>query len=374
MAKKKVLFTSHTANFQKFNRPFMRMLSEQGYEVHYASMGEEEIFDADKAFTVPFTRSPFKLSNVKAYKQLKEIIDREKYDLIHTHTPMGSVVTRLAAREARKRGMRVIYTAHGFHFFKGAPLLNWIIYYPVEKWMAKHTDTLITINDEDYERAKKKFKTDVRYVPGVGVNTKVFDIADKDEKERLRAKNKIHDNSVVIVYAAELNSNKNQIFLIKNMPNIISEIPNAILMLCGEGRLTERYRSEIKKLGLQDRVILAGYRKDMPSIFKISDICVASSIREGMGLNLAEAMSCGLPVVASRNRGHSSLVNSTDHGRLYKLDSSGDFIKCLVSIYRGNSKKGNAANVRRREYIKESYSLERVSLSMTSIYTGEKDV
>ena len=115
--RKKVLFTSHVANFQKFNRPFMRMLSEQDYEVHYASMGEEEILDCDKSFVVPFTRSPFGLSNVAAYKQLKVIIDREHYDIIHTHTPMGSVVTRLAARAARKKGTRVIYTAHGFHFF-----------------------------------------------------------------------------------------------------------------------------------------------------------------------------------------------------------------------------------------------------------------
>jgi len=102
--KKKVLFTSHTANFQKFNRPFMRMLREQGYEVHYASMGEEQIKDCDKQFVVPFTRSPFTLSNVRAYRQLKEIIDREQYDLIHTHTPVGSVVTRLAARQAPPTG------------------------------------------------------------------------------------------------------------------------------------------------------------------------------------------------------------------------------------------------------------------------------
>ena len=170
----KILFTSHVANFQKFNRPFMRMLRKDGWEVHYASMGEEEILDADKSFTVSFTRNPFTISNIRAYKQLKQIIDRENYDIIHTHTPVGSVVTRLAARRARSRGTRVIYTAHGFHFFTGAPLLNWLIYYPVERLMARYTDTLITINDEDYKRAKRTFKTDVRYVPGVGVDPEQF--------------------------------------------------------------------------------------------------------------------------------------------------------------------------------------------------------
>ena len=107
----------------------MRMMSEKGWEVHYASMGEEEILDCNKSFVVPFTRSPFKLSNITAYKQLKKIINQENYDIIHTHTPMGSVVTRLAAKKARKNGTKIIYTAHGFHFFKGAPLLNWLIYY-----------------------------------------------------------------------------------------------------------------------------------------------------------------------------------------------------------------------------------------------------
>ena len=143
--KKKILFTSHTANFQKFNRPFMRMLREQGYEVHYASMGEEQIEDCDKQFVVPFTRSPFTLSNVRAYRQLKEIIDHEQYDLIHTHTPVGGVVTRLAARQARQRGTRVIYTAHGFHFFTGAPLLNWLVYYPIERLMPELTAILLPV-------------------------------------------------------------------------------------------------------------------------------------------------------------------------------------------------------------------------------------
>ena len=229
---KKILFTSHTANFQKFNRPFMRMLRKDDWEVHYASMGEEEILDADKSFIVSFTRNPFTISNIRAYKQLKQIIDRENYDIIHTHTPVGSVVTRLAARRARKRGTRVIYTAHGFHFFTGAPLLNWLIYYPVERLMARHTDTLITINCEDYKRAKRAFKTDVRYVPGVGVDPERFKPRlTKKQRNDLRRSLGLKPDDFVMIYPAELNKNKNQTMLIAAMEKLTATNPYIHLLI-----------------------------------------------------------------------------------------------------------------------------------------------
>lgn len=322
MSSKKILFTSHTANFQKFNRPFMRMLSEQGYEVHYASMGEEEILDCDKSFVVPFTRSPFGLSNIAAYRQLKTIIDREHYDIIHTHTPMGSVVTRLAARAARKKGTRVIYTAHGFHFFKGAPLLNWLIYYPVERYMARHTDTLITINREDYGCAKKYFKTDVQYTPGIGVDMRRFQPATKAAKSRLRAKHGYDEKDFILIYVAELNANKNQAFLIKQMPKILQMEPNVKLILCGEGGLHYKYDKLVEALNLKNVVYLAGYRNDIDALLQMSDLYVASSIREGLGINLVEAAAAGLPIIATSNRGHDDVANIL--GNRVKLFDIGD--------------------------------------------------
>ena len=168
-----------------FHLPYLKLFKDQGYEVHVATNGTEEIPYCDKKHTISFERSPYKINNLKAIKQLKQIIDKENYEIIHTHTPMGSVVTRLAAKGARKKGTRVIYTAHGFHFYKGAPLINWLLFYPVEKYLSKYTDTLITINDEDYQLAKKKFKkTNVEYVPGVGIDPNKFDIKmPNDEKK-----------------------------------------------------------------------------------------------------------------------------------------------------------------------------------------------
>lgn len=333
MSKPKVLFTSHVANFQKFNRPFMRMLHDQGYEVHYASMGEEKILDCDKSFVVPFTRSPFRLSNVKAYFELKKIIDRENYDLIHTHTPVGSVVTRLAARDARKRGTRVIYTAHGFHFFKGAPIINWLIYYPVEKIMARYTDTLITINDEDYQRAKKHFKTDVRYVPGVGIDLSRFHPVDGRVKCRLREKYGLSKDSFVIIYAAELNANKNQGLAIRSLPKIKKYIPNVKLLLCGQGEKRLAYERTARRDNVEDDVKFMGYRQDLDKLFQLSDICVATSIREGLGLSLIEAIASGLPVVASNNRGHRDIVAENEKlGVLYPLNNQDALVSEIVNL------------------------------------------
>lgn len=366
---KKVLFTSHTANFHKFNRPFMRMLKEQGYVVHYASAGEEKVYDTDKHFDVPFERSPFKLGNIKAYFKLKKIIDREKYDLIHTHTPMGSVVTRLAARAARKKGTRVIYTAHGFHFFKGAPLLNWIVYYPIEKFMARYTDTLITINDEDYERAKAKFNTNVEYVPGVGVDLKNFSPLSKEDKAKYRKKLGLDNQDLVIIYVAELNKNKNQTFLLDLTSRLNEAGVHVRLILCGNGPLGQYYTDISKYLKINDKVLLLGYRNDIRFILSAADVCVASSRREGLGLNLIEAASVGLPIIASDNRGHRSVISGQINNWNYLFNEHKDMDKLVKILQKMNSKiefyrKGRPSN----SLNLEKYDVGRVTELMRDLY------
>lgn len=154
----KILFLSNTANFSKFNRPFMRWFREQGWQVDYCSAGEEEVADCDNQFSIAIARSPFSLKNLRGLRQLKEILERENYRILHCHTPMGGVLGRLAARKLRRQGkIKVIYTAHGFHFYTGAPLVNWLLYYPMERWLARWTDVIITINEEDYQRAIQSF-------------------------------------------------------------------------------------------------------------------------------------------------------------------------------------------------------------------------
>ncbi len=333
-SKKKILFTSHVANFQKFNRPFMRMLREQGWEVHYASMGEEEILDCDRSFVVPFTRSPFKFSNVQAYKQIKEIINRENYDIIHTHTPVGGVVTRLAARKARKQGTKVIYTAHGFHFFTGAPLINWLIYYPTEKLMARYTDILITINDEDYQRAKKKFKTDVRYVPGVGVDESKFKPRlTKKQRNDLRASLGLKPDDFVMIYPAELSKRKRQVWLLEGLGDFIKQHSNVQLLLPGGDSLNGECQKLAGKLGIEAQVHFLGYRNDVPQLMMASDLSVSSSSQEGLPVNLLEALAAGLPIVATDSRGHADLVNNGVNGFIVDRNDPELFTQMVEATY-----------------------------------------
>lgn len=364
--KKKVLFTSHVANFQKFNRPFMRMLKEQGWEVHYASAGEEKILDCDKEFVVPFERSPFKVGNLKAYFQLKKIIDREKYDLIHTHTPMGSFVTRLAARSARKNGTRVIYTAHGFHFFKGAPLLNWLLYYPVEKYMARLTDTIVTINKEDFERASKKFKTNVKYVPGVGIDPKKFDVKMSEaQKSILRKSIGLKDSDFVMLYPAELNRNKSQDVLIEGMKLLVARYPNVHLLLPGKDSLSGFHQKLAIKSGLTENVHFLGYRNDIARLLKITDLSVSASRREGLPVNIMEAMYLAIPAVVMDCRGNRDLVKDGLSGYVINHDHNIFYAK-VSSLYAAadiRRKMGLAAKINSEQFL-----LKTIAQSMLEIY------
>lgn len=355
---KKILFTSHTANFQKFNRPFMHMMREDGWEVHYASMGEEEILDCDKSFVVPFTRSPFKLSNITAYKQLKKIINQENYDIIHTHTPMGSVVTRLAAKKARKNGTKIIYTAHGFHFFKGAPLLNWLIYYPVERLMAHHTDTLITINKEDYNRAKRQFKTNVAYMQGVGVDPKRFTPKlTAKQKLELRKSLGLKKDDFVMIYPAELNKNKNQTLLLHVLHEINKEDKSVHLLLAGKDNLNGYHKKLADKLGIAKNVHFLGYRSDIPQLLQMSDLSVSASHREGLPVHLIEAMFAGLPIVTTKCRGATELVEDGVNGFVVGFNED-EFIEGIQKT-------------RNNKILKKSvriYSIDNISVKINKIY------
>lgn len=331
--KKKILFTatvdSHILNF---HTPYLKYFKDNGYEVHVATNGTEKIPYCDVKHTVSFERSPLRLNNLKARKQLKKIIDIEQYDIIHCHTPMGSVVTRLAARSARKTyGTRVFYTAHGFHFYTGAPIQNWIIYYPVEKLLAHITDVLVTINEEDYTRAQKKLRAkSIIKINGVGVDLKRFrPVHDQKEKDQLRREYGFHKDDLILICVAELNGNKNQEFLIRAMREITKIKPKAKLLLCGVGGYEKRYRKLIIELGLENRVLLMGYRKDINRLMRMSDIGVAASLREGMPLNVIEEIASGIPVLASSNRGHIEILQENYLGSLYPYNEIDEYISLL---------------------------------------------
>ncbi|MGD8374139.1 MAG: glycosyltransferase family 4 protein [Candidatus Woesebacteria bacterium] len=364
---KKVLFTSHTANFSKFNRPFMRMLAQQGYEVHYASAGEEEVKDCNKHFTIPFERNPFKLNNLRALIKLKKIIDAQNYSIIHTHTPMGSVVTRLAAISARKKGTRIIYTAHGFHFFKSAPILNWLIYYPIEKIMARYTDTLITINREDYNRASKKFKTDTQYVPGVGVDIAKFDIKmTTAERNKIRKTLGLKPDDFVMIYVAELSKRKNQLWLIQTIAQLIHDDPKIHLLLPGQDSLNGRCQALAQKIKLDKNIHFLGYRKDIPQLMKISDLAVSSSTQEGLPVNIMEAMMSKLPVITAACRGADELINDGVNGYIFDLKKSAQLMNGVIDIHSNNDIRKRVSKEYKNNIKK--YTLPNILKYMARIY------
>ena len=316
---KKVLFVATvTLHINTFHIPYLKLFKDNGYEVHVASFGEEPIEYCDKHYNIPFERFPLKPKNYKAYKELKKIINENNYEIIHCHTPVGGVLTRLAAKRARKNGTRVIYTAHGFHFYKGAPLLNWIIYYPIEKYLAKHTDTLITINQEDYQLAKNKFNKrckDIQYVPGVGIDTKKFDIKlTYKEKQELKESIGLEKDDFILTCVARLDKNKNQRFLIEVMEQLVKENNNIHLLLVGPDELNGLFQKNVKKKHLENNVHFLGKREDIPQILAITDIVVSASLREGLPVNVMEAFAAGKPVVALKCRGMEDLIKNNETG------------------------------------------------------------
>ena len=331
MKTKKVLFSATVdSHILAFHIPYLKLFKENGYEVHVATNGNEEIPYCDVKHVVPFERSPYKINNLKAISKLKKILDKEKFDIIHTHTPMGSVVTRIAAIKTRKENnTRVIYTAHGFHFYKGAPVLNWLLFYPIEKYLSKYTDTLITINNEDYELAKRKFtKTNVEYVPGVGVDEAKFDFEmTEEEKNKLREELGLKKDDFVLIYIAELSKRKNQGMLIKVMKELIQEHKNIHLLLAGKDSMNGKYQKITKENGLENNIHFLGFRKDIPKLFKISDLAVSSAKQEGLPVNIIEAMFCKVPCVVTNCRGNRDLIENGSNGYVVEIDDIEEMVE-----------------------------------------------
>lgn len=368
---KKVLFTATVdSHILQFHLPFLKLFKDKGYEVHVATNGNEEIPYCDVKHIISFERSPLKLNNLKAIKELKRIINDEKFDIIHTHTPMGSVVTRLAAKQARKKyHTRVIYTAHGLHFFKGAPIKNWLMFYPVEKYLSRYTDTLILINQEDYELCKRKFKKckDIQYVPGVGIDEKKFDFKlTKKEQKELRESLGLKENDFVLIYPAELNWNKNQLMIINAIEELSKKYSDIKVLLPGVDSYNGYYHNLVKEKKLEDYIKFLGYRKDIPRLLKISDLAVATSHREGLPLNVMEAMYVGLPIIATDCRGQRDLVKDNINGYLVDIDDQKRFNSCIERIYLSKG-KNNKFGEESKDIIRD-YLLDKILDNIKKIY------
>ena len=342
--KKAMIVTTIAATVDKFCRNDIFIL-QNTYEVHIAanfSSGNNESNKTLQEFKtemehndvavheVDFKRNPLHWKNASAYKEISRLIRANDFDIIHCHTPVAAALVRFAARKARIKGTKVIYTAHGFHFYRGAPVLNWLIYYPIELFLAKHTDILITINKEDYQRAKKSFgKLKIEFTPGVGINPDKF--CDTGcSKEKKRKELELPNDAFIMVSVGELNKNKNHKTVIRALAQLKN--PQIQYIICGQGALKISLEKLIKKLGLINQVHLLGFREDVAEIYKAADVFVLPSFREGLSVALMEAMASGLPIICSKIRGNTDLIEEGKGGYLVASNDVDGFADAINRI------------------------------------------
>ena len=401
---KKALITATVYGFVgSFEKNNIHLLQSLGYEVTVAVnkniMNRGELRDESiNIVDIPFARSPFDPVNKKAYQMLLALIMRENFDLIHTHTPVAGVLTRKAVNEAVKKGCRrprVIYTAHGFHFYNGAPLKNNIIYYSIEKSMAKLTDIIITINHEDYLTAHEKFKPrkEVRYVPGVGIdNAAIREAVKKVSREELRRIYSVPEDAFLIISTGELNQNKNHALVIKALGHIAkndvnweeketnitktSDIKKIYYMIIGEGLEKENLSDLAKSEGISDRVIMPGYIRKPYTLAAAADLFVFPSKREGLPVSMLEAMSAGMPALASAIRGNRDLMQraklapKTFFSPIFKPDDSEELAAKIAFLASETDAAKNALSILSKENVGRAmdFDKEKVIARMKEIY------
>lgn len=343
--KKALIITNLSGFLLKFEVENVRLLQQLGYEVHYASNINEKgyIYEPEQYdelgvifHHIDIARSPYMFQmNARALKQLICIVENEKIDIIHCHTPVGAVLGRLAGTLCRNipNKPKVIYTAHGFHFYKGAPLVNNIVYQSVERIMAHLTDTLVVINEEDYQSAQAfhlRNKGTVYQIPGIGIDFSVFHPVSKTEKRKLRRELGIPEEAFYILSVGELNQNKNHrtvLLAIKKMKdrNLLGD--EVFYGICGDGFFRENIKAYTRDLDIEDRVKFFGYQRNIRDYYAIADITIFPSKREGLGMAGIESLAMGVPVIAADNRGTREYMQDGKNGYVCQYDDVDGYIE-----------------------------------------------
>lgn len=345
---KKALMMAHVASMiDLFNMDNIHILQDMGYEVDVAcnfecgsvtsrqrvnEFKQELILQGINVYHIPVPRSITAIGNIiESCRIIRQLTNSKHYDIVHCQSPIGGVIARLACKKARKHGTKVIYVAHGFHFYKGASIKNWMFFYPIEKYCARYTDCLITMNKEDYDIAIVKMKKtkNIKYIPGVGINVqKISNVnVDLDSKRKELG---IPLESTVIVSVGELNENKNHEVIIRALVKINN--PDIHYIICGKGLLRDYLMKLSKDLQLNQNVHVLGYRKDVIEILKSSDIFAFPSKREGLSVSLMEAMAAGLPVVCSEIRGNIDLIKDGEGGYLIEKNDINRYAQTIKKL------------------------------------------
>lgn len=371
---KKVLFIatvqSHIINF---HIPYINLLQKKGYEVHVATKLDNDRYKNASEYVenviwenIDFSRNPLSKEIFKSYKQIYKYIKENKFDLIHVNTPIASFLTRLAAK--KQNISPIIYTAHGFHFFKGAPIQNWFIYYPLEKMASKWSDAIITMNKEDYDISKLKFnnkRCNTYHINGIGVDFKKY--VSLKANDSMRKKLDIESNDLVLSIIGEINKNKNQKQIIDALINLRSKYDNIKLLIVGDGDMYQDISSYIEEKNAKDYIKILGFRRDVPEILSLSDIVISCSYREGLPKNIIEAMISKSAIICTDVRGNRDLVTHMENGILVPVNDSEQMSKAIELLY--TDRELLKVMSEKSYMLAREYSLDKVLGQMEDIYS-----
>jgi glycosyltransferase involved in cell wall biosynthesis len=367
----KVLFTATVyTHLAAFHAPFMKLLQSWGHEVHAAASPAEGRKDEIEALgvtchDVPFARSVTSTRNFRAYRTIRRLLARQRYDLIHVHTPVAAWLTRFAARRAGQGP--VLYTAHGFHFFRGAPWAHWLLFYPLERIAARWTDGLIVMNGEDLDRARRigfVQGENLFLVHGVGVDLAAYAPAE-GLREAVRAELGLARGDLVVTCVAEFTPTKDHAQLLAAWPEVVRRIHQARLLLVGDGQLRVGIERTARERAIPN-VGFLGFRRDVPALLAGTDVFVLPSRREGLPRSVLEALAAGVPVVATDVRGNRDLVEDGRNGFLVKVGDATGLAQALLTLLQDESlrtRMGVEGRARARDY-----ALDRVIREMAAIY------
>lgn len=363
----KILYISTLSNtINAFLIPHIKMLIKNGATVDVAAnivnpFNRELDEIGCKMYDLPFHRNPLKNKYIYLLDEVRKIVLEGNYNIIHTHTPIASAIVRLACKNLENT--RVIYTAHGFHFYDGAPLKNWLLFYPVEKLLSHWTDTIITINEEDYERAKSFNAKEVKLVNGVGIDLNKFN--QKTESYFLRKELNLSSEDIILLSVGELNDNKNHQIIIKALAKLNNRKIHYVI--AGEGDNKTHLVNLAKELGIPYQLHLLGFRDDISQIYPQVDMFIFPSQREGLSASLMEAMASGLPIICSNIRGNTDLIDHNEGGYLINQKNTDEYSKRINELYQEKSLRDSFGKYN-QEKIKD-YSIENVLESMCNIYS-----
>ncbi len=372
---KSVLFVATVVkkHINVFHLPYLKYFQEKGYRTYVCARddyeGEDcEIPHCDEFIEIAFDRNPFSIGNLRAYRQLREVIRSHRFELIHCHTPVGGILTRLAARQARKRGTRVFYTAHGFHFYRGASKGNWILFYPIEKLVSRWTDVLITMNREDNLLARRRMKAKrIEYVPGVGIDLGRFQNVQSVRAQK-RTELGVTEAEIMILSVGELTPRKNHEVVLRAVKELNK--PNLHYYIAGCGELEGHLLQLAEELGIEHQVHLLGFRVDIPELCQCADLFCFPSRQEGLPVALVEAMASGTPCIAGNVRGCSDLIAQGKTGFLVEPNEVDGWSSAIGNLVEHRALREEIGE--RGAGSVENYGLKNVLDDMDRIYGIKK--